>query len=133
MAEPDALRVVEAGYRWIEDDREWLRGIAEAARAFAVGAGVAAYTLDLTDGPQIPSFVGLSTAPALENRVREFTEACDLETAREMYAPTEFVGNALYRMRRLARAREKSIDKLAKGKIVPAWALIGGDPRSASV
>ena len=133
MAEPDALRVVEAGYRWVEDDREWLRGIAEAARAFAVGAGVAAYTLDLADGPEIPSFVGVNTAADLETRIRAFTTAFDVETARQMYAPTEFVGNALYRLRRLARERKKSVDKLAKGKTVPSWALIGGDPRTTSV
>jgi DNA-binding CsgD family transcriptional regulator len=133
MAEPDALRVVEAGYRWVEDDREWLGGIAEAAHAFAVGAGVAAYTLDLTDGPEIPSFVGVNVASDLEKRVREFTRVFDLETARLVYAPTEFVGNALYRLRRLARVRKKTVEKLTKGKTVPSWALIGGDPRSTSV
>jgi len=133
MAEPDALRVVEAGYRWVEDEHDWLKGIAEAARAFAVGTGVAAYTLDFTDGPEIPSFVGVKTDPALETRVREFTEAFDLETARLMYAPTEFVGNSRYRLRRLARARKKSVDKLVNGKVVSAWALIGGDPRAKSV
>lgn len=133
MTEPDALGVVEAGYRWVADDREWLKGLAEAARAFAVGAGVAAYTLDLTDGPDIPSFVGVKTEQDFEARVRAFTGAFDLETARLMYAPTEFVGNALYRLRRLARARKKSVDKLTHGTAISAWALIGGDPRSKSV
>ncbi len=133
MAEPDALRVVEAGYRWVEDDREWLKGIAEAARAFAVGTGVAAYTLDLNDGPEIPSFVGLTTSSDFEARVRAFTRSFDLATARLMYAPTEFVGNALYRLRRIARARKKSADALVRGNTVSAWALIGGDPRSTAV
>jgi DNA-binding CsgD family transcriptional regulator len=133
MAEPDALGVVEAGYRWVEDDREWLGGIAEAARAFAIGAGVAAYNIDLTNAPEIPSFVGVNTAPDLERRVRAFTSALDADTARQMYAPTEFVGNALYRLRRLARARKKSVEKLTKGKTVPSWALIGGDPRTMAI
>jgi DNA-binding CsgD family transcriptional regulator len=133
VSEPDALRVVEAGYRWVEDDREWLKGIAEAANAFAVGAGVAAYTLDLTDGPEIPSFVGVKTTKDFESRVRAFTGSFDLETARQMYAPTEFVGNALYRLRRIARARKKSMERLTRGTAISAWALIGGDPRSKSV
>ncbi|HEY5922200.1 MAG TPA: LuxR C-terminal-related transcriptional regulator [Kofleriaceae bacterium] len=133
MAEPDALRVVEAGYRWVEDENEWLKGISEAARVFAVGGGVAAYTVDLADCPEIPSFVGTKISDGFEARVRAFTQALDLDTARQMYAPTEFVGNAQYRLRRLARARKKTVDKLADGNTVPAWALIGGDPRSKSV
>lgn len=133
MAEPDALRVVEAGYRWIEDEREWLQGIAEAARAFAVGSGVAAYTLDLTEGPNIPTFAAVKTPDDFETRVRAFTGAFDTATARLMYAPTEFVGNAQYRLRRIARARKKSSDRLARGKPLSAWALVGGDPRTKSV
>jgi DNA-binding CsgD family transcriptional regulator len=134
MAEPDPLRVVEAGYRWIEDEDEWLRGVAEAARPFGVGAGVAAYTLELAeDKPQIPSFVGVRTDTAFESRVRAFTTGFDLETARLMYAPTEFVGNALYRLRRLAQARRTTADTLTRGPVVSAWALIGGDPRDKAV
>src|SRR5688500_7201885 len=109
MAEPDALAVVEAGYRWIEDEREWLRGIADAARPFAPGGGVAAYTLDLAERPQIPSFVGVRTERAFEARVRAFTSGFDPSTARLMFAPTEFVGNALHRLRRSrAHARSRS-------------------------
>lgn len=133
MAEPDALRVVEAGYRWVEDEHEWLKGIAEAARAFAQGTGVAAYTLDLSDGPEIPSFVSLKTPSEFEERVRAFTQALDLDNARLMYAPTEFVGNAMYRLHRIARVRKKTVESLADGNTVSAWALIGGDPRAKSV
>jgi DNA-binding NarL/FixJ family response regulator len=133
MAEPDALAVVEAGYRWIADDREWLAGIAEAARAFAGRAGLAAYTLDLADRPAIPSFVAVKTPKDFEARVRAFTATFDAETARLMYAPTEFVGNSLYRLRRIARARKKSVDALTRGTAVPAFALIGGDPRAKAV
>jgi DNA-binding CsgD family transcriptional regulator len=132
-AEPDALRVVEAGYHWVEDEREWLAGLAEAARPFAVGAGVAAMSLDLADQVDVTDYASSSAAPELERRVRAFTEGFDLVTARLMYAPTEFVGNALYRLRRIARARKKSVDALARGNAVSAWALIGGDPRTKSV
>lgn len=134
MAEPDALDVVEAGYRWVEDEAEWLRGIAEAARKFAVGGGVSAYTVDLAaEQAMIDTFVGSRVPADFEQRVRTFTRALDIETARQMYAPTEFVGNALFRLRRLARARHKTVDKLTKGTAVASWALIGGDPRARSV
>ena len=98
-----------------------------------MGAGVAAYTLDLTEGPEISSFVGMKIADGFETRVRAFTKSFDVDTARLMYAPTEFVGNAQYRLRRIARARRKTADKLAGGNTVSAWALIGGDPRSKAI
>src|SRR5688500_14753320 len=134
MGDTDPLRVVDAGYRWVEDEREWLRGIAEAAGAFGVGAGVCAYTLDLAAAqPDIATYVGVRTDAAFEQGVRAFTKAFDIETARLMYGPTEFVGNALFRLRRLAHARKTTVDKLTRGTAVSAWALIGGDPRAKSV
>ncbi|HEX5062429.1 MAG TPA: helix-turn-helix transcriptional regulator [Kofleriaceae bacterium] len=133
MAEPDALRVVEAGYRWVEDEREWLTGVAEAARAFAIGTGIAAYTVELGDAPAIQSYVATKVADDFETRVRAFTSSFDAATARLMYAPTEFVGNSQFRLRRIARMRKKSVAKLTRGTAVSAFALIGGDPRSKSV
>ena len=133
MAEPDPLAVVEAGYRWVEDERAWLRGLAGAAQPFAVGAGVAAFTLDLVDRPEIPCFVGVGTQRAFEPRVRAFTSAFDPATARLMFAPTEFVGNALHRLRRISRTRKKSVERMSGGNAVSAFALIGGDPRANAV
>jgi DNA-binding CsgD family transcriptional regulator len=131
--EPDALAVVEAGYRWAPDERAWLRGIAEAAKPFAVGAGVAAYTVELANAPRIDSYVGLRSGDAFETRVRAFTAGFDLEIARQLYAPTELVGNAGYRVRRLARARKKSVESLVHGNGISGWAIVGGDPRTRSV
>ncbi len=132
-AEPDALRLVEAGYRWTAAEHDWLRGIADAARPFAVGSGVAAFTVSLGERVEIESFVALHAPADFEARVRAFTAALGLETARKMYAPTELVGNAFYRLRRLARARRQTIASLTHGTAVPAWALIGGDPRTRAI
>lgn len=130
--QPDPLRVVEAGYEWIEDDRAWLGGIAEAAAPFGVGTGTAAYEVSLEDKPGIASYVGRDVPAGFERTVRGFTAALG-GTAREMYAPTEFVGNAAYRLRRLAKARGKSVNQLTRGNNIAAWALVGGDPRTRAL
>jgi len=128
----DPLRVVEAGYEWVEDERAWLAQIVEAARPFGIGTGVAAYSIDLAHAAAVRAYVGRGTSPAFERRVRTFTAALG-PTAREVYAPTEFVGNASYRLRRLAQARRTTVERLTKGKAVNAWALVSGDPRVAAV
>ena len=133
MGKVDPLRIVEAGYAWAADEREWLAGIAEAAAAFGIGTGVAAFCVELARKPCIESFVGHATPPSFETEVRAFTSAFDRTTAREMYAPAELVGNASYRLRRLAKARKKTVEQLTKGHTVASWALLGGDPRKRAI
>jgi DNA-binding CsgD family transcriptional regulator len=130
---PDPLRVVEAGYAWVEDEPTWLRGIAEAAAPFGIGTGTAVYGVEL-DGkrPVIGSFTARGVAPSFERAVRGFTDALG-NTARDMYAPTEFVGNAGYRLRRLAKARDQTVEELTQGNAISAWALVGGDPRTRAL
>ncbi len=130
---PDPLSVVEAGYHWIPNEAAWLRGIADAAAPFGIGTGTAAYAVGL-DGkrPAIASYVGRNTPAAFESSARGLTTGLGL-LAREMYAPTEFVGNASYRLRRLAKAQGKSVDELTAGNPIAAWALIGGDPRKRAI
>ena len=53
---PDPLLVVEAGYRWVEDEAAWLAGIAEAASPFGVGTG--SLTIDMSCLRRISSTVG---------------------------------------------------------------------------
>ncbi|HSD90909.1 MAG TPA: helix-turn-helix transcriptional regulator [Kofleriaceae bacterium] len=133
MRRRDPLRIVEAGYEWIEDDAAWLAGIADAAASFGVGTGIAAYSVSLSGDPHIETFVGHGTEDRFESAVRAFTEVFDRKTARQVYAPTEFVGNAHYRVRRLAKAKRTTVDELTRGKTVGAWALVGGDPRKRAV
>lgn len=131
--EPDPLCVVEAGYEWIEDERAWLEGIADAAAPFGIGTGTAVYSVALASaGPAIATYAGNGTRKAFERSLRSFTAALG-PVARDMYAPTEFVGNAAYRLRRLAKLRGQSVDELARGASIAAWALVGGDPRTRAV
>jgi len=116
----DPLRIVEAGYAFVPDEREWLRGLLEAARPFEIGTGAAAYTIDLTGDSRVASFVGEAS---FEPIVRAFTGALPAKVAPRVYAPTEFVGNAAYRTRRLAEAIGRELPR------IDAWALVAGDPR----
>lgn len=116
----DPLRIVEAGYALIEDDAEWMRGVLEAARPFEIGTGAAAYIVDLSKPGRVASYVGEeSFAPT----VQAFTAALAPKLARMVYAPTEFVGNAAYRTRRLAQATGTELPR------IDTWALVCGDPR----
>lgn len=131
---PDPLRVVEAGYEWVEDEQSWVEGIALAASEFAVGTGAAAYTVSLErSAPRVTAFAGRDTPEQFEHEIRAFTSALAPQTAREIYAPTEFVGNANHRMRRVAQARGETVDTMARGNHVAAWAMVGGDPRKRAV
>jgi DNA-binding CsgD family transcriptional regulator len=133
MADADPLRIVEAGYRWIADERRWLCGVADAAAPCGLGTGVAAYTVGLTGAPRIGAFAGRGLAAGFEREVRAFTTGFDRDTARAIYAPTELVGNAAYRLRRIAQARRVAPEQLGRGPTVAAWAMVGGDPRTRAV
>ena len=133
MGKPDPLRVVEAGYDWIEDDTAWLRGIADSAAPFGIGTGTVAYTVALGGvRPAITALAARGAPTGFERSLRGFTRALG-KTARAVYAPTEFVGNAGYRLRRLAQLRGKTVDELSGGHPIAAWALVGGDPRTRAV
>lgn len=134
MAKLDPLRVVEAGYEWIENEQTWLSGIVDAARPFGVGTGTAAYLVEMKgDAPVVSAFAGDGTPRSFETEIRAFTAALTPEIAREIYAPTEFCGNANYRMRRVAQAKGVTVEQLSRGNQVAAWALVAGDPRSRAV
>jgi DNA-binding CsgD family transcriptional regulator len=128
----DPLRIVEAGYRATEDDASWLAGIAEAAAPYGK-KGVAAFSLDLRSDERIDGWVTNGAPDGFEEEVRAFDASFDRETAAEMYAPTEFVGNAEYRARRLAAAGGRTIEALTAGKRLRAWALVAGDPRTRAL
>lgn len=133
MSSADPVRVVEAAYRWVPDESSWLEQLLEAAAPFAVGTGIAAYSVALGSEPAVGGFIGRDTPSTFEHDIRAFTRSLG-HAAREMYAPTEFLGNAAYRLRRIAQARGVTVDALTRGQGgVRAWALVGGDPRSRAV
>ena len=75
VASPDPLRVVEAGYEWIEDERAWLRGIADAAAPFGIGTGLAAYAVALGQQVAVESYASRGTGKAFEKSLRGLTSA----------------------------------------------------------
>jgi DNA-binding CsgD family transcriptional regulator len=130
---PDPLDVVVAGYAWIEDEQAWLAGIAQQAAIFGVGTGTAAYSVRLDGAPTVRAFAEVGTPDAFRGQIHDFTAALAPAIAREVYAPTEFCGNANHRVRRIARAQGVSVEQLSQGKTVAAWALVAGDPRKRAV
>ena len=124
MGEVDPLRIVEAGYSFVEDEQQWMRGVLDAARPFEVGTGVAAYVVELAREDRIATFVG---EPSFEKKVRAFTAALTDDAARLMYAPTEFRGNAVHRAERIGR------DLGAELPRIETWALVAGDPRARAL
>jgi DNA-binding CsgD family transcriptional regulator len=133
VAALDPLRIVEAGYSAAGDAREWLEGIVSAAAPFGISTGVAAFSLDMTSADRITSFVARGTDDRIEEQVRAFDGAFDRETAEAIYAPTEFVGNVQYRVRRLSGGRATASEQLPASKRLRAWALLAGDPRARSL
>src|SRR5690606_9907311 len=89
----------------------------------------AAYIVSIADAPRVRVYWGHETPPELETSIRAFSAALPRPVAREMYAPTEFVGNARFRLARIARSHRRSVRELAQGAPPAAWALVGGDPR----
>jgi DNA-binding CsgD family transcriptional regulator len=130
---PDPLDVVEAGYAFVEDEQEWLSGIAEQATLFGLGTGAAAYTVSLDGAPSVRAFAGNKTSDSFRDEIEAFTRSLSPEIAREIYAPTEFCGNASYRIRRIARAQGISVEQLSRGNTVKAWAMLAGDPRKRAL
>lgn len=129
----DPLRVVEAGYEWIADEREWLDHVVEAAAPFGIGTGVAAYAVSLAGKPDVTAWSSQQAPPSFQRELTAFTRALAPNVAREVYAPTEFVGNANYRVRRLARERGTTVERMTKNNAIASWAMVAGDPRTRSV
>jgi DNA-binding CsgD family transcriptional regulator len=129
----DPLKVVEAGYAWIEDEHAWLDGIIDSASDFGIGTGIAAYSVKLDGEPTVTAAAHRGTPDGFFERIQNFTTALSPDMVREMYAPTEFCGNAMYRLRRLAKKQGRSIDEISSGMRADLWALIAGDPRRRAV
>lgn len=133
MPKADPLRIIEAGYTWVESDEEWLRGVIDAARPFDVGEGLVGGTVDLSASPAMLSMVGDRVDGSAQKPIKTFVESLPPPVGRAVFAPTEFVGNAAFRLNRLARELSKTKQKRAldgRHEVPPLWALICGDASS---
>lgn len=118
----DPLALVEAAYQHEESEAAWLGGIVRAASGYDCGFGVAAYSVALEGAkPAIGSFVRSGDDDGIEQSVRLMTASLPRAVAARVYAPTEYVGNAAFRLRRVGAAK------------VHAWALVAGDPAVRAV
>src|SRR5688572_28752910 len=102
----DPIRIVEVAYTWEADEGRWLDGVVQAASGYDVGGGVIAYTIQVgrrTEVGPLRWSEGAADRDALA--LGRVTKAFPPHLAREICAPTEFVGNTSHRLARLARAR----------------------------
>lgn len=135
MPQVDPLRIVEAAYAWTEDESAWLDAIVAAAAPYAMGGGVVALVVSCNDGAKLEALrtsedVGDETRTAIER----FCNALPSSVAADMFAPTEFVGNAAWRFERLAKARGTTAIELTNGVPVPSiWAVLAGAPRDRAL
>jgi len=126
---PDPLRIVEAAYRWDVDERLWLGHVLEAAAPFSAGGGLVAFTLrcDAKAGVDARSIVGAGVAPEVLAAITSFCGGLRAEAAPLMFAPTEFAGNAAWRLARIARGLGLSVDDVSSRRgLPPMWAILAG-------
>lgn len=135
MAQPDPLRIVEAAYTWTESEERWLDGIVTAATPYAIGGGVVAITLTFDGAPKVHSLrISSEVAPEPVAAIRHFCSAVPASLGHDMFAPTEFVGNAAWRLQRLAKARQRTPLALTRDIPVPSmWAVVAGAPKDRSL
>jgi DNA-binding CsgD family transcriptional regulator len=130
-ARPDPIRIVEAAYAWDPDESAWLDHLVESTSAYDVGGGVIGYTVQLGARTEVTAMRKTRNAADREmTALREITSAFTPELARQVLAPTEFVGNCAYRLTRIARAATGETASTARTSAVrlpQMWALIAGD------
>jgi DNA-binding CsgD family transcriptional regulator len=128
-----ALRMIEAAYEWHPTEVEWLAGVTRTAGAYDVGGGVVSYTVDLRQRPRVISQVSSSGTPDGPGAaLKALTESFSTRLGRAAYVPTEFAGNATYRLSEVAKSRHATLQDLEQSAgcaLPPTWALVSGDPR----
>lgn len=134
-AHADPLRIVEAAYAWFDREDQWLDGIVRASEPYALGAGVVAFTITCAERTRIETLrTSANASSTITNMVERLCELLPPSVGAEVFAPTEFVGNAAFRLERLAKARATSVDALTHHIAVPAlWALVAGAPMTRSL
>lgn len=128
----NGLALASAAYEFSRDEQAWLDGVAAAARSFDVGGGVAAYTVHLRG---VPRLVARSTPRdarehAALDALAGITASFSSDVAQTVYAPTEFAGNAGWRLARLSgaiRGPARAPFEAARRRVPAMWSLIASD------
>lgn len=125
----DPIRLIETAYTYVLGEKEWLTMLVGASAPYDVGRGVLACTVELGAQPRVRTLEASDAAAEVAGSIAAFVENVPPKLAGEMFAPTEFVGNAEWRYRRLT-----SPSSAAAPDPPPAlWALIAGDGRSDAI
>ena len=136
-ARPDPIRIVEAAYTWADSDERWLAGVVDAAAPYEIGGGVIAYTVRIAEQVHVDVLCKTAGADDADARMlRRVTTGFPVPLARQICAPTEFVGNGAFRMSRIARAARgpsAALLRRTSARLPALWALISGDPRQRTL
>jgi DNA-binding CsgD family transcriptional regulator len=121
------ISLIEAAYTAVPSETSWLESLTTAGAGYDLGRGVVAWTVDLASAPSVRSIAARGAAESLIDPIRAFVGALTPGIARGIFAPTEFVGNASWRIARIAGEQAR------RAFPVPLWVLIGGDGLTSAV
>ncbi len=124
MRSRDPIALVEAAYSGEPSVTAWLSTLAEVAGAYEVGGGVVCSAIDLRrERGRVTSSVSVAASKLVNESIERVSDELPSRLLSRVFAPTEFVGNAQWRLRRVWR--EVTLPSM--------WALIGGDARRHAV
>lgn len=124
----DPIRMIEAAYRHVPTETEWLSSLLEASGAYDMGSGVVACTVSFSARTELRSIVATPGAEGTQKHIESFLGALPGRLGAAVLAPTEFVGNAAWRVNRvLAAAAIRGATSAAPAPLPPMWALTAGD------
>lgn len=130
----DPVAVIEAAYRWEPDLTAWMTGIVDALARYDVGGGVLAYAVTAQHHTTVGPFAASDgVSPQVVDSLRQITESFPAWLGRLVYAPTEYVGNAAFRLARLHREHADAPLDRARPQLPGTWGLIAGDPNQIAL
>lgn len=125
MRRRDPIALVEAAYSGEPSVQTWLSSLADVASAYEVGGGVVCSAIDLRrERGRVTASALAGASDGVRRDIERVTDELPSRLVRRVFAPTEFVGNAQWRLERLAPQAHV---------LAPMWALIGGDARRHAV
>ncbi|HEX7663469.1 MAG TPA: LuxR C-terminal-related transcriptional regulator [Polyangiaceae bacterium] len=130
MTVRDPLRAIETAYADEPDEGAWLRRLVEAFEPYDQGGGVVVCTIALGDRTRVQTMAATPGIEAATRSIRSFVAKLPSPLARRVFAPTEFVGNAAWRLHRVGAFAEDDAadgDESHAKRLPPMWALVAGD------
>jgi DNA-binding CsgD family transcriptional regulator len=134
-AGPDPIRIIEAAYAWNADEGAWLDSVVTSCSPYETGGGVVGYTVRVGARTEVVETRGTASDRDTET-FRKVLTSFPVSLAREVFAPTEFVGNGGYRLTRIVKAAPAGVSDAARllvERMPSVWALISGDVTSRAL